>query len=97
MTRYILGGLVATLLAGSLIVSAPAAHAGCQGDPLLFFSTAQKCDGPIAPDGSWQRCVVYHYQPPASPPEQSDCHPMGPGRQTIAGHQFYDPPTHIDP
>lgn len=96
MKGYLLGGLVAALLTAGVIVAAPPAGAGCQGDPLLFFPAAQKCDGPIAPDGSWQRCVVYHYQPPASPPEQSDCHPMGAGRPATA-HQFYDPPTHIDP
>lgn len=96
MRRYIIGALAAALLAAGLITSAPHAGAGCQNAQLTMSPTARKCDGPVAPDGSWQRCVVYHYPPPASPPEQSDCHPMGPTTQTSA-HPFYDPPSHIDP
>lgn len=94
--HYVIAVLTAALPAAGLIASAPPAGAGCQSAQLLIFPTAQKCDGPVAPDGSWQRCVVYHHQPPSSPPEQSDCHPMGAGSQTTA-HPFYDPPNHIDP
>lgn len=100
MKRYLTGGLVATLAfagvtAAALIATPAAAHAGCQDNPLLFFSTAQKCDGPIQPDGTWQRCVIYYYEPPKSPPEQRDCHSMGPGRDYPL-HSFYMPETHID-
>lgn len=101
MRRYLTGTLAITLVgagltAGWLVGSAPSAHAGCQDNPLLFFSTAQKCDGPVAPDGSWQRCVIYYYEPPKSPPSQQDCHPMGPGRD-YPPHSFYQPETHIGP
>lgn len=102
MKRYLTGGLTTALAAtelvtGWLIASAPAAQAGCQDNPLLFFSTAQKCDGPIQPDGSWQRCVIYYYEPPKSPPSQQDCHQMGPLGQQYPLHSFYMPDTHIDP
>jgi hypothetical protein len=39
-------------LMGSGIACAPAASAGCEGPPL-----AQYCDGPVKPDGNWQRCM----------------------------------------
>lgn len=96
MRRYLIGAVAAVLMTGGLISSAPPARAGCQSAQLLLFPNAQKCDGPIQPDGTWQRCVTYYYAPPNSPPSQSDCHPMGPNKQTIA-HPFYDPPTHIGP
>lgn len=99
--RYFTGGLTAALaaaalMAGGLIAGAPSARADCQDNPLPFFHTAQKCDGPVEPDGSWQRCVVYYYEPPKSPPSQQDCHSMGPGRQYPA-HSFYQPENHIGP
>lgn len=102
MTRYLTGVLAAMMvatgmMAGLGIGSAPHAHAGCQDNPLLFFSTAQKCDGPIQPDGSWQRCVIYYYEPPKSPPSQQDCHQMGPLGQQYPFHSFYQPETHIGP
>lgn len=40
------------LLAGSLIAAAPAA-AGCETQAF-----AQYCDGPIRPDGTWDRCMA---------------------------------------
>lgn len=108
MNRYLAGGLAAVLttagIAGGLIAgllaSAPVASAGCQDNPLLYFPTAQKCDGPIQPNGSWQRCVIYYYQPPQSPPSQTDCHQMGgpdPHYPPSPPHSFYQPPSHIDP
>ena len=101
MKRYYAGVLsavsgAAAALSGWLLTSAPPAQAGCADNPLLFFSTAQKCDGTIQPDGSWQRCVFYYYEPPKSPPMQQDCHSMGPGRDYPL-HSFYMPETHIDP
>lgn len=102
MKRCLTGGLAATLLATGLIAgpaigSAPTAQAGCQDNPLLSFSTAQKCDGPMQPDGSWQRCVIYYYLPPKSPPSQQDCHQMGPPGRQYPFHSFYQPENHIDP
>lgn len=94
MRHYITGGLAALLMAGGLIVSAPTAQAGCIDAQLLFFPDTPKCDGPILPDGSWRRCVVYYY-PPGDPSAQSDCHRMGADVEHIV-HPFYDPPTHID-
>lgn len=96
MKHCVVGGLAAVLMAGGLLTSAAPARAGCQSAQLLISPTAQKCDGPVAPDGSWQRCVTYHYVPPNSPTSQSDCHLMGPDRETMA-HPFFSPPTHIDP
>jgi hypothetical protein len=49
------GGLAAVLMAGGLIASAPPASAGCQYGGLVV----SKCDGPVQPDGNWQRCVVF--------------------------------------
>jgi hypothetical protein len=55
MKLYIVAGLAAALMAGGLIDSAPPASAGCKyGGP---WATSQ-CDGPVQPDGTWQRCVV---------------------------------------
>lgn len=54
MKHCIVGGFAAMLMAGGLIAAAPPASAGCQyGGPII-----SKCDGPIQPDGTWQRCVV---------------------------------------
>ena len=57
MKQYIAGGLAAALIAGWLIGSAPPASAGCQYGAGLVVS---KCDGPVQPDGTWQRCVVFN-------------------------------------
>ncbi|OHV06023.1 CDGP domain-containing protein [Mycobacterium talmoniae] len=95
MKRYIFAGLVGVLMGGGLIVSAPTASAGCIDAQLLLFPGTPKCDGPILPDGSWRRCVVYS-APPGDPYSQPDCHLMGPNVEHIV-HPFYDPPTHIDP
>ncbi|WP_445159647.1 CDGP domain-containing protein [Mycobacterium sp. Dal123C01] len=92
MKHRIVGGLAAVLMAGGLIVSAPAASAGCQYGGLV----ASKCDGPVQPDGTWQRCVVittshsgpsYQWTP--------DCKLMGPDQHPL-GLAYADPPTHID-
>ena len=98
MKRRISGGLAAVLLAAGLTVAgligwAPVANAGCINAQLLLFPTAQKCDDPVQPDGTWKRCVVY-YAPPGDPAAQYDCHRMGPGIDTVV-HPFYDPPAHI--
>lgn len=54
MKRGIVGGLAALLMAAGLIASAPPASAGCQ----YGGSFISKCDGPVQPDGTWQRCVA---------------------------------------
>jgi hypothetical protein len=54
MKRCIVGGLAAVLMAAGLIDSAPPAGAGCQYGGLVI----SKCDGPVQPDGTWQRCVA---------------------------------------
>jgi hypothetical protein len=95
MKRCIVGGLVAVVMAGGLIVSAPPASAGCQyGGPVI-----SKCDGPVQPDGTWQRCVavahlVYSGASSFLVPDKT-CDLMGPD-QHPGGFGFADPPMHID-
>ncbi len=95
MKRCIVGGLAAVLMLGELIATAPPASAGCQyGGTFL-----SKCDGPVQPDGSWQRCVAFThliYQGASSflMPDRH-CDVMGPD-QHPADLGFADPPTHID-
>lgn len=95
MKRCIVGGLAAVLLVAELIASAPPASAGCQyGGPVL-----SKCDGPVQPDGTWQRCVtaphlIYRGASSYLVPDKN-CDVMGPG-QYPADLAFADPPTHID-
>jgi hypothetical protein len=97
--RHIVGGLAAVLTAGGLIVGgliagAPPAGAGClYGGPVL-----SKCDGPVQPDGTWQRCVVSTHLVPSGAssflvPERY-CDSMGPDQHPGLG--FVDPPMHID-
>jgi hypothetical protein len=89
MKRCIVASLAALLMAGGLVDTAPPASAGCiYGGPVL-----SKCDGPIQPDGTWQRCITsthLSYQGASSflIPEKS-CDVMAPGGPG-------DPPTHID-
>jgi hypothetical protein len=95
MKRWIVGGLVAVLLALGLIASAPPASAGCQYGGLVI----SKCDGPVQPDGTWQRCVVFANSMPNGAssylvPERR-CDVMGPDQHPW-GLAFADPPTHID-
>jgi hypothetical protein len=92
MRHWIVAGLAAILMTGGLIASAPPAGAGCQYGGLV----ASKCDGPVQPDGTWQRCVVittshsgpsYQWSP--------NCKLMVPDQYPL-GLAFADPPTHID-
>jgi hypothetical protein len=95
MKSYVLAVLTAALMVGHLVASAPPASAGCQyGGPVI-----SKCDGPIQPDGTWQRCVaaphlVYSGASSFLVPERN-CNVMGPG-QPPGDLGFADPPTHID-
>lgn len=88
--------LGAALLAGGLIAAAPTANAGCQYGGLGVIS---KCDGPLQPDGTWQRCVAFaqwvgrgasSYLVP-----ERRCDLMGPDQHPL-DLAFADPPTHID-
>jgi hypothetical protein len=96
MKRCLVGALAALLMAAGLITSAPPAAAGCHYGG-AFIS---KCDGPVQPDGTWQRCVGVARCVPSGlsthlVPEKH-CGLMGRGQP--AGHPaFADPPTHIDP
>jgi hypothetical protein len=80
-----------------LITAAPPASAGCQYRGIAI----SRCDGPVQPDGTWQRCVLfnstygglpgdtYSYRTPDKRGVMGpDLHPWG-----LA---FNDPPTHID-
>ncbi|HZU46747.1 MAG TPA: hypothetical protein VFA16_05740 [Mycobacterium sp.] len=95
MKRGIVGGVAALLMAAGLIVSAPSASAGClYGGPVL-----SKCDGPVQPDGTWQRCVATTRWVPSGMSTylvpDKHCDQMGPD-QHPADLAFADPPTHID-
>ena len=95
MKRCIIGGLAAVLMAGQLIASAPPASAGClYGGPVMA-----KCDGPVQPDGTWQRCVVTQYLVPSGASSflmpSKRCDLMGPDQHPL-DFAFADPPAHID-
>ena len=94
MKRCIVGVLAAVLMAGELIASAPPASAGCQYGPGM-----QKCDGPVQPDGTWQRCVVSVSLMPNGASSylypNRRCDLMGPDQHPW-DLAFADPPTHID-
>lgn len=46
-------------MAGGPIAAAPPAGAGCRNLLWAEHPFAQECDGPIRPDGTWQRCMTY--------------------------------------
>ena len=95
MKRCIVGGLAALLIDAELISSAPPAGAGFQyGGPVI-----SKCDGPVQPDGTWQRCVavpqlIYSGASSFLVPDKR-CDLMGPD-QHPGDLAFANPPTHID-
>ena len=93
MKHYIFAGLTAVLVAGGLVGSAPPAIAGC----LYGGLSASRCDGPVQPDGTWQRCVIFNSfsndSGDRSPSRR--CDQMGPDLHPW-GMAFNDPPTHID-
>ena len=95
MKRCIVGGSAALLMAAALIASAPPASAGCQyGGPYI-----SKCDGPVQPDGTWQRCVAVAQLIPRGASSYlvpvKSCDLMGPD-QNPGDLALADPPTHID-
>lgn len=95
MKRHIVSGLAGLLMAAELVAAAPPASAGCvYGGPVL-----SKCDGPVQPDGTWQRCVAVTRLVPNGMSSylvpDNHCDLMGPD-QRPADLTFADPPTHID-
>jgi hypothetical protein len=96
MKQCFVAGLAAALIAGVLVASAPPASAGCQYEG---WSVISKCDGPVQPDGTWQRCVLFSSTGTGSglPYGVGDkrCDVMGPDQHPW-GMGFNDPPTHID-
>ena len=95
MKRCLAGGLAALLTAAELIASAPSASAGCQYGGPFFIS---KCDGPVQPDGTWQRCLATTQVMPRGASSYlvpvKNCGEMGPNQPWDAA--LADPPTHID-
>jgi hypothetical protein len=87
-----IASLGTALMAGGLIAAAPPASAGCLygGGPGVF----SKCDGPVQPDGTWQRCVATAQWMPSGASSflapVRRCDVVGPDQP------FADPPTHID-
>lgn len=96
MKRSMVGGSAALLMAAGLIVSAPPAGAGCHYGG-AFIS---KCDGPVRPDGTWERCVGVARWVPSGLSSHlvpvKHCGLMGPGQQS-ADPAFADPPVRIAP
>jgi hypothetical protein len=95
MKRCMVGALTALLMAAGMIAFSPQASAGClYGGPVL-----SKCDGPIQPDGTWQRCVGVATWVPSGLSTHlvpvKHCNVMSP-YQPSADLNFADPPTHID-
>ena len=94
MKHCIVASVAAVLMDGGLTAAAPPANAGCQyGGPVL-----SKCDGPVQPDGTWQRCVTSTYWVPSGAssflvPEKR-CDVLGPDQHPLGA--FADPPAHID-
>jgi hypothetical protein len=95
MRRCIAGGLASLLMVAGLFAAAPSASAGC----VYGGAFISKCDQPVQPDGTWQRCVAVAQWVPSGlsshlvPVKQCDV--MGTD-QPVGGPGFADPPTHID-
>jgi len=95
MTHYTFAGIAAALIVGGLIGSAPPASAGCMygGDGVY-----SRCDNPVQPDGTWQRCVDYDetFGEPTVHVRKQRCFLMGPGQNLPLGVIFNVFPDHID-
>lgn len=94
MGRRMVTGSAALLMAAGVLVAAPPASAGCQYGG-AFIS---KCDGPVQPDGTWQRCLAVARWVPSGlsshlVPEKH-CATLGPG-QFPADPAVADPPVRI--
>jgi hypothetical protein len=82
----------AVVMTGGLIASAPPTSAGCKNPLWASHPFAQECDGPIQPDGTWQRCMTYSnggFIP------QNTCAQMSAGQPPWIPI-LSSPPTHID-
>jgi len=79
-------------LAGA-VLAAPPANAGRQYGGIAI----SECDGPVQPDGTWQRCVEFFSTRGSGSGSFNDrrCDLMGPDLHPW-GLAFADPPTHID-
>lgn len=86
--------MAAALITGGLIGFAPQAVAGCM--PAAPWAIS-KCDGPMQPDGTWQRCVTFQQTGGSLPSylTNTNCQTLGPDQHPW-GFAFTDPPTHID-
>ena len=93
MKHHIFAGLAAVLIAAGLVVQHRTASAGC----LYGGLAVSRCDGPVQPDGTWQRCVIWNSYSTDSGYLSPDkrCDQMGPDLHPW-GLAFNDPPTHID-
>lgn len=85
----------AALVSGGLIAAAPPASAGCvYGGPGII----NKCDGPVQPDGTWERCVGFMSLIPRGASSylapNKQCDVLGPDHYPSGA--FVDPPGHID-
>lgn len=94
MKRCVVATVAAVLTAAGSMALAPPAAAGCHYGGAVI----SKCDGPVQPDGTWERCVgvprVVHSGFSTHLVPVKHCGLMGPG-QHHADLAFADPPTHI--
>lgn len=94
MKRCLVAGAAAALTAAGLLAAAPPAGAGCQYGG-AFIS---KCDGPVQPDGTWQRCVAVARWVPSGLSShlipEKHCATMGSGL-FVADPVVADPPVRI--
>ncbi|MGB9307670.1 MAG: hypothetical protein WCB92_29530 [Mycobacterium sp.] len=93
MKQFIIAGVGTALAFGALIAAAPQASAGCQYGGL----TVSKCDGPVQPDGTWQRCAVFSGYGSGRPYYSTNvnCQTLGPDQHPW-GLAFNFPSEHID-
>ncbi|MDA4109985.1 CDGP domain-containing protein [Mycolicibacterium holsaticum] len=95
MKRCIVATVAGLLMAAGTMTLAPQASAGCHYGGLYI----SKCDGPVQPDGTWERCVGVAQWVPSGLSSHltpvKHCGLMGPGQHT-ADLAFADPPIHID-
>jgi hypothetical protein len=94
MKQFTLAGVGTALAASALIVAAPPASAGCQHGGI----TVSKCDGPVQPDGTWQRCAVFSEYGSGRLSYYStnlNCQTLGPDQHPW-GWAFNFPSEHID-
>ena len=87
--RYAVLTVAAALTTGALVAAAPSARAGCQD----YSPGWQLCDGPILPDGTWQRCQVNTASGPSPITSTSKCYQLGGNNHFPV---LVGPPGHID-